>query len=217
MFGIIVALKNEAMPVIELIENKKESVIAGKNVYEGEILGKNVVLILSGIGKVNAGMCAQILIDKFNVDKIINYGTVGGLMESVSVGSYYAVSKCCQYDFDLSDLDDVSVGYMQDYDCIYFTPSLVDDFLPVKTLATSDRFTCREKDIDTVKKLACDIFDMEGASVAQVCTSNAIPYYLIKGVVDVHGSTTHKEQFIKNLTSVCSGFGALISDFITKI
>lgn len=217
MLGLIVALKNEASPVIDIMENKKHLSIAQKVVYEGEISGKKVVLILSGIGKVSAGLSTQLLIDKYGVDKIINFGTVGGLSESVSIGNYYAVEKCCQYDFDLSDLDDVSVGYIQDYDCVYFSPSLVKGFLPSKNLATSDRFTCRENDIDTVKKLKCDIFDMEGSAIAQVSTSNSVPCYLIKGVVDVHGSETHKDQFIKNLSAVCSGFGSLIKEFITKI
>ena len=40
--------------------------------YQGTIKDKNVVVVRSGIGKVNAAICAQILIDKFNVEGIIN-------------------------------------------------------------------------------------------------------------------------------------------------
>lgn len=218
MIGIVVALNNEAKPVIDLITNKKELFLCGKKIIKGKINGKKIVLIVSGIGKVNASFCTQILIDKFNAKKIINYGTVGGLMEVTQVGDCYLIEKCCQYDFDLSDLDDVSVGYIQDYDRVYFTPNKPqNDFLQYRNLATSDKFTCKDCDIETVKNLNCQIFDMEGGAIAEVCTANDIPYYLIKGVVDVHGSVTHKEQFINNLNTVCQNFSIVVAKLINHI
>jgi adenosylhomocysteine nucleosidase len=218
MIGIIVALNNEANPVIEKISNANTSVFCGKKIVKGQLNGKDVVLIVCGIGKVNSAFCTQILIDKYSVDKIVNFGTVGGLSEHVSVGEYYLIEKCCQYDFDLSDLDDVSVGYIQDYDTVNFTPSKPKiDFLAYKNLATSDKFTCKDSDIETVKLLNCHVFDMEGGAIAEVCTANQIPFYLLKGVVDVHGSVTHKEQFISNLDKICKNFSIVIPELISNI
>ena len=99
------------------------------------------------------------------------------------------------------------VGYIQDYDTIYF-PAKTDKFafLPIKRLATSDRFTAKNGDVKTVSSLGCDIFDMEGAAIAEVCTANNIPLYIVKGVTDTHGSGNDTETFYKNLTVVCDGF-----------
>lgn len=218
MIGIIVALNSEAKPVINLISKPRKLEICGKNVVKGKINGKKVVLIVSGIGKVNASFSTQVLIDKFSVKKIINFGTVGGLGNHVKVGDYYLIDKCCQYDFDLSDLDDVSIGYIQDYNRVYFTANKPSStFLPYRNLATSDRFTCKDSDIKTIKSLDCHVFDMEGGAIGEVCTANNIPYYLLKGVVDVHGSVTHKEQFINNLEKVCNNFSEVVPKLINQI
>jgi nucleoside phosphorylase len=58
---------------------------------------------------------------------------------------------------------------------------------------------------------------MEGGAIAQVCTSNAIPLYVIKGVSDIHGSGTAQEQFLKNLKQVGAGFPSVILRAIDNI
>ncbi len=206
MIGLVVALSSEANPLIEIIENKKTSKIINKPLIQGELNGKQVTLIISGIGKVNSAMCAQLLIDRFGVNTIINFGSVGGLPEKVEAMRYYMAEKACQYDFDLSALDPVSVGYIQDYDCVHFNCNKFDSFLPLVTLASSDRFTHKQSDVDTIKALNSDIFDMEGGAIAEVCTANNVKLYIVKGVTDVFGSGLQSGQFVKNLQAVCAGF-----------
>ena len=207
MVGIVVALDMEAKNVIETVGAVEKKAKNGKKLYFGTIENRNFVLIISGIGKVNAALATQYLIDNFPIDYIVNFGSVGGISDKTEICRYYAVDKCCQYDFDLSALDNVPVGYIQDFDTVYFYPQTDKlKFLPNASLATSDRFTEKDADIKTVLDLKSTIFDMEGCAVAQVCTTNDKPIYIFKGVTDVHGSGNDKNTFYENLNKVCAGF-----------
>lgn len=218
IISIVVALEKEAQPLISKMDKKTETVLAGKKVFYGTIEDKDIRLIVSGIGKVSAAIATQAVINEFNPAAIINFGTVGGVKNDVSAKNYYAIDKCCQYDFDVSDLDDVSIGYIQDYNCVFFNVNSNSiDFLEKRSLATSDRFTCKQQDVDTVLSLGCSVCDMEGAAVAQTCLSNNIPLYIIKGVTDVCGSGTNAEQFSENLKAVSSGFPDVIIKLIKTL
>lgn len=218
IISIVVALEKEAQPLVSKIDKKVESTLSGKKIFCGTIEGKNVCLIVSGIGKVSAAIATQAVIAKFNPSAIINFGTVGGVKNDVSAKKYYAIDKCCQYDFDLSDLDDVPIGYIQDYNCVFFNVnSNAIDFLEKRSLATSDRFTCKQRDVDTVLSLDCSVCDMEGAAIAQTCLSNNLPLYIIKGVTDVCGSGTNANQFNENLKAVSSGFTDVIIKLIKTL
>lgn len=214
MIGIIVALYGEAKDVIEKTKPVEEKTEIGKKLFLGKIADRQFVLIISGIGKVNAALSTQYLIDKYPIDTIINFGSVGGISGKVDALKYYAVDKCCQYDFDLSALDNVPVGYIQDYDTVYFYPKKDKlDFLPKAGLASSDRFTEKKSDIETVSALNCVIFDMEGGAIAQVCTANGLPFYMFKGVTDTHGSGNDVNTFYQNLNTVCNGFYDVLVKF----
>lgn len=211
MLGFVVALFDEAEGVINRFSLKRTKTLAGKQVFEGEINGKKVALIVCGIGKVSAALATQTLIDFYSPDIIINFGTAGGANESVQIISLYLIEKCCQYDFDLSELDGCSVGYMCDYDRLYFGCYNAVDFLPKTNLCTADRFSNKISDIETVNSLNCSLRDMEGAAIAQVCASNDIPLVAIKGVTDTYQNPA--KQFYENKKRVC----ALFPDAVLKV
>lgn len=214
---IVVALEKEAESFIEKANLKERRKVADKKTYYGEFNGNKIVLTVSGIGKVSAALSAQALIDGFSPRVVLNFGAVGGC-GNVAAKNYYAVEKCCQYDFDLSELDNVSVGYIQDYDRVFFDAyTKAADFLEKRALATSDRFTCKASDVETIKKLGCALFDMEGAAIAQVCASNGVPFCSIKGVTDVYGSGANSVQFQQNLKAVSDGFADIIEKVLNNL
>lgn len=218
MIAIIVALPREAAALIEQTENKKTLKIAGKDAVCGTLFGKNVIIAICGIGKVSAALTVQAVIDKYSPEYVLNFGTVGGLNGSVKPLSYYCAEKCCQYDFDLSDVDDVERGYIQDYDRVFFrteTDGL--EFLEKAALATADKFTNLDTDVKTVVAMGCVLCDMEGCAIAQVCESNDTKLYIIKGVSDVHGSNLQYEQFLSNLDKVGAGFPDVIKKALNNI
>lgn len=218
MIAIVIALPSEAKALLERAQNLKEFKLADKPAYTCTLKNKEAVIAISGIGKVSAALTTQLLIDKYSPDYVLNFGTCGGTNSKVQALNYYLIEKCCQFDFDVRELDDVPLGYIQEYDTVYFT-NKVDklDFLPRANLASADRFTDNQKDIDSINEMGCSIRDMEGGAIAQVCTSNNIPLYMIKGVSDVIGNGTAQEQFYQNLKAVGSGFHDIILKSIDAI
>lgn len=218
MIGIVVALGSEAKTILEKITDKEELKLFGKKVIKGKISDKEVVLAISGIGKVSASLSTQALIDIFSPDYIINAGTCGGTDASVKVKSFYAVEKTFQFDFDVTEIDDVKIGYIQEYNTVFFSANTNPaHFLPKANLATADRFSSNKNDIDLIRKNGCSIRDMEGCAIAQVCVSNSVPFIAIKGVTDVYGSGNDGSQFYENLTSVCSEIGNFVEKVINNL
>ena len=217
MICFVVALNSEAENFISIIENKTVFTLAGKPCYSGTVNGKNIVLSVCGIGKVNASIATQALIDTYHPDYIINFGTAGGMDNSVEILKYYLIEKCCQYDFDVSELDNVPIGYIQDFDGIYFNANIPNFSLEHTNVASGDRFNNSQKDIQTILNLNCPLRDMEAGAIGQVCTSNSQPFIMIKGVSDVTGSGTAQEQFLKNLKTVSNGFTPVIINLLDNL
>ena len=218
MICFVVALKKEAELLLERSKNLKSFKIADKIAYSFNLEDKECVLVVCGIGKVSAGLTAQILIDKYNPSYIFNFGTCGGMNDSVKILNYYTVEKCCQYDFDVSAIDDVPVGYIQEYDRVYFDACVNGlDFLEKRNIASADKFTHKDEDVKIINDMNCSICDMEAGAIAQVCTSNNVPFVAIKGISDVHGKGTQPEQFFVNLKKVGDGFPDIIIKAINNI
>ncbi len=218
MIGIVVALNSEAKKFCEQIENKIITKIADKPAFLGNICGKDIILAISGIGKVNAALTTQAIIDKFSPEYIINFGTAGGTNNTAEHKKYYLIDKCCQFDFDLYALDGVPIGYIQDYDGIFFKCSTDKiDFLPIGNIASADRFNDDIKDNATINTMPCNLRDMEGGAIGQVCTANSVKLVMIKGVTDIYGSGTSQSQFVDNLHEVCDGFANIIVKVIESL
>lgn len=211
MICFVVALKSEAEKLLNSVENLKEITLADKKAFACNIRGVPAVIAICGVGKVSAALTTQLLIDEYHPDFIFNFGTCGGMNGNVEILKYYAVEKCCQFDFDLSELDDVSIGYIQEYDTVFF-PAYTENlnFLNKTSLATADRFINSKRDVEIINELGCSIGDMEGGAIAQVCKSNKVPLVMIKGISDVNGSGIAPEQFYRNLKTVANGFPEII-------
>lgn len=211
MIGIVVALYSEAEKLLEKLENKESFLIADKKTYKGMLCGKSVIIAISGIGKVSAALTTQKLIDTYSPEYILNFGTAGGMNNSVQILNYYIIERCCQFDFDLRELDGVPLGYIQEYKTAFFPAQTKNiDFLPKSSLASADRFTNDVNDINSINDIGCSLRDMEGGAIAQVCLSNNTPLFMIKGVTDVYGSRTAQEQFYENLKQVGAGFPDIV-------
>ena len=83
MWGIIGAMESEIALLRAQIQHEQEICCGNKVFYRGSIAGQPVVLTQSGMGKVNAAMCAQMLIDRFDVKRLVNTGIAGGIALSL--------------------------------------------------------------------------------------------------------------------------------------
>lgn len=211
MICFVIALKKESEELLKTATCVEEFMLADKPCYSCKLNGKDAIIAISGIGKVSAALTTQLLIDKYNPKFIFNFGTCGGMNNSVKILEYYAVEKCCQYDFDVSAIDDVPVGYIQEYNKVYFDAYVKGiDFLEKRNIASSDKFTHKYEDVKTINDMGCSICDMEAGAIAQVCTSNNVGFIAIKGISDVYGNGTQPEQFLENLKTVGKGFPSII-------
>jgi len=222
MLGFVVAMEKEARLLIDRLDDFKEKSIAGKKLFVGRFLSNEVVLIISGIGKVNASLSAQIIIDKFAPEVIINFGLAGGKEGSgLAAGDIVLLDKICQYDFDLSEIDNVSVGYMQDYDTIYFKTDYElynGKNFKICSGATGDRFTKKKYFLDIIKDLSAGVVDMESGAISQVCFANKIPFIPLKLISDVDNSNDSIfEQYVSNVKTICDKIPNAIEELVANL
>ena len=98
--GIIGAMEEEVAILKEKMEDVRIIKKASMDFYEGTLAGRKAVVVRSGIGKVNAGICAQILADVFSVEAIINTGIAGSLNKDINIGDIVLSTDVVQHDMD---------------------------------------------------------------------------------------------------------------------
>ena len=98
--GIIGAMENEVKTLIQMMDIEKTVDKASLKFYIGKLEGKDIVLVQCGIGKVNAALCAQILISEFGVDAVVNTGVAGAIHSLLDVNDIVISTEAIQYDVD---------------------------------------------------------------------------------------------------------------------
>ena len=119
--GIIGAMEEEISFLREKMDIVTTKSVVGLTYYVGRYEGNNVVLVKSGIGKVNAAVCTQAMIDHFGVDYIINTGVAGGLSPELHVGDILISVDAVQHDMDTSAFGD-PIGVIPRMAESYFKP-----------------------------------------------------------------------------------------------
>lgn len=198
VIGIIGAMSEEVEILREKMEIENTKKIAGMEFYQGTLDGENIVLVQSGVGKVNAAACAQILADYFGVNYLINSGVAGGLDPDVKVGDIVISTDAVQHDVDITALGE-EPGVISRMESSVFTAdekliqlaedsakALSEDIHVFKgRIASGDQFIAsneqREKIAQTFAPYAVE---MEGAAIAHVAQLNNIPFVIIRAISD---------------------------------
>jgi adenosylhomocysteine nucleosidase len=102
--AIVSALHDELSKLLELMPDEHKQVRAGREFWLGHLHGRDVVVVLSGIGKVAAATTATILIEQFKVDRIVFTGVAGGLGKNVKIGDLVVADSFMQHDMDASPI-----------------------------------------------------------------------------------------------------------------
>ena len=196
--GIIGAMEEEVAVLKESMDIEKVVEHASMQFYKGVLCGKKVVVVRSGIGKVNAAICAQVLADKFNVDVLINTGIAGSLDAAIDIGDMVISTDLVEHDMDASIFGD-PVGQIPRMDTFSFPADaeLVKKAVQANTEANPDikTFTGRIVSGDQfvssseVKDKLVSLFDakcteMEGAAIAHVAYLNKISCVIIRAISD---------------------------------
>ena len=218
MIGAVIAMQSEADILLNQMKIERELTVSGKPVFVGQAFGKNISLCLCGIGKVNAALGTQVLVSKFGVEKLFNFGVAGGLNSNTKLCEVYQIQSAVQFDFDLTQLNGTKMGTLDEYQENYLTCNQFKAAIPKMKLGTADRFNDSQDDYKLLtQELGADIRDMEGAAVVQAAYCAQLPVYLVKAISDVAGSGNTAEQYFANKTKALENLKAYLPTFFEEL
>lgn len=198
MIGIIGAMEEEVQALKDEMEDAVVKKFAGMTFYEGKLCGKETVVVQSGIGKVNAAICTQVLADRFGVKAVINTGIAGSLDADIDIGDIVISTDAVEHDMDASIFGD-PLGQVPRMDTFSFP---ADEELVQKAVAANEEanpdirtFTGRVVSGDQfvssgeVKERLVNLFgakctEMEGAAIAHAAYLNQISCVIIRAISD---------------------------------
>lgn len=197
--GIIGAMDEEVEILKSLMEVTETVTQAGMTFYKGLLHNQNIVLARSGIGKVNAAVCAQLMITLFDINYLINSGVAGTLHPDINQGDIVISTDAVQHDVDTTVFGD-PLGTIPRLGITFFgaNPILVDlAEKAAKTLnfegvsifkgrvASGDQFIAGGTAKDRIQShFAPSAVEMEGAAIAHVAYLNNVPYVIIRAISD---------------------------------
>jgi len=197
-FGIIGAMEEEVAQLKEKMTDLTITTKAGMDFYDGTLLGKAVTVVRSGIGKVNAGCCTQILADLFRVDCVINTGIAGSLDASINIGDIVLCTDAVQHDmdavafgYDLGVIPRMPVSFFPADEALRLAAKRICQKVNPEIsvhegrVATGDQFIAdKAKKEYIVTNFGAKCTEMEGAAIAQAAYNNALPFLIIRAISD---------------------------------
>ncbi len=218
MIGAVIAMQSEADILLDQMNITRSLNISSKNVHVGTAFGKNIAVCVCGVGKVNAALGTQLLVSKFDVEQIINFGVAGSLNANTKLCEIYQISNAVQFDFDLVQLNGTKIGTLNEYTENYLKLNMLNLPFEKRKLGTADRFNDSLTDYKLLTEtLNADIRDMEGGAIVQAAYAATLPVYSIKAISDVAGSGSTTEQFLINKDKALQNLKAALPTIFDNI
>ncbi len=199
LIAIIGAMDIEIASLRKALSDTKEMTIAGIPFYMGSLQGKDVVIFMSGEGKVNAAMAVTIAIERFNVKKIIFTGVAGSVKNEINIADIVISTTLVQHDFDTTEVSGGNYGLNTstisgnidaDSTLINIAKNAAievvgSDKVHLGTIATGDQFIADKEKVAWINKtFNAYAVEMEGAAVAQVAKLYNIPFVVLRAMSD---------------------------------
>ncbi|QOS99104.1 5'-methylthioadenosine/adenosylhomocysteine nucleosidase [Brevibacterium sp. JNUCC-42] len=205
IIGIMGAMDEEIALYQEDMQNKRAVKKAGITYHIGEFHGQKVVLCKSGVGKVNAAVCTQILIQEFQVSQVIFTGVAGAVHPDLHIGDIVISTDCMQHDIDATSLGFQlgEIPYEKTWCWIADEKlkglamnagyQLEDDIQIVAgRILSGDQFIADRNKVQQLSEtFQASCTEMEGAAVAQVCTMNEVPFVIVRAMSDRADGSAH--------------------------
>ena len=218
MIGLIVAEPQEMEAIKLLMKNISLETKFNLNLYIGTIQNTQVLLVRSGVGKVNAARVCQLITDNYNLDLIINLGSAGALNDTLKIGDIVIGQKLVQHDFDVTAfgrakgfIPESGLFFESDKDLIKRCNNIKINNINVVhgIIGSADIFvtdTLQKQSI--IKEFNCDCVEMEGASIAQVCFLNKIPFLVFRSISDTPNGNNNIDfnEYLKLASKNCATF-----------
>lgn len=228
--GIIGAMELEVSELKSKTDIKNVTEKAGMKFYEGILNGKKVVIVQCGIGKVNAGICVQILADLFDVDAVINTGVAGSLQTKINIGDIVVSTDACEHDMDVSGLG-YEPGIIPQMETSFFQAdkTLIEQAVSVckevnpeigvyeGRIVSGDQFISDSAVKDRLtKQFDGSCAEMEGAAIAHAAYLNKLPFVVLRAISDKADGSAHMDypEFERAAAAHCA---KLVEHLVTRI
>ena len=214
--AIIGAMEEEVVILREKIDGSQTEIIAGCEFTTGTMEGKDVILLRSGIGKVNAAMSTAILLEKYKPDFVINTGSAGGLNPDLNVGDVVISSEVRHHDVDVTafgyeygQVPKLPAAFEADSALVNIAETCareIEGMQVVKGLITTgDSFMSDPDRVEAIKTKFSGLqaVEMEAAAIAQVSHQFEVPFVVIRSLSDIAGkeSDISFDQFLETAAS----------------
>lgn len=227
--GIICAGDREVAPFLPIICECKATEKAMLKFYEGRISNVDVVVLFSGVCKVNAAIATQILIDTYQANIIINAGTAGGMNLELEIFDTVISTEVAYHDVAPNILTEFhpwleSVFFKADQGLLSLTKKAVDKLeqnykVVWGRMVTGEAFIADEERQRINEQFEPLTVDMETASIAHACYVNNIPFVSIRCITDTaaHSGTDHFEENCEKAASIAKDITvSLLTEFHDK-
>lgn len=202
--AVIGAMEEEVELLRNTLENTSKQTIANSEYTEGTYAGHDIILLKSGIGKVNAAMSTAILLDEYKPDVVINTGSAGGYDENLEVGAIVISDEVRHHDVDatifgyeIGQVPQMPAAFKSDEKLISIAKEAVKEIgehqFAVGLITTGDSFMNDPIRVEKVRSYfpTMKAVEMEAAAVAQVCYQFDTPFVVIRALSDIAGKKSN--------------------------
>jgi adenosylhomocysteine nucleosidase len=204
MIAIIGAMLEETNEVLKRMSRLHETTIDGCLFHQGTLNGKEVVVLLSGVGKVEAAISTVVCLKNFKIEGIINIGTAGGLRDEQEVLDVVVSTNAAYHDFDLSAFGEPS-GLATSRYVFKADPGYIEAFGKVigtarhwiGTIVSGDQFVADPIHVAQIKKAFPEAIcvEMEGAAIAHTASRFNVPFVILRSLSDIAGKHENAMAF----------------------
>lgn len=210
MIAIIGAMAQEIEILKEQLQHKEEQTIAHIKLYRGQLAEQEVVLLQSGIGKVNAAIATTVVLSTFNISHVINTGSAGGIDIKLAIGDVVIANNCIYHDADatafgyqIGQIPQMPEYYACDLQLIEQCKQVMSQFnhhYLIGQIATGDSFIATNEMKNHIKDILPDVLaiDMEATAIAQTCHQFKTPFIITRAISDLanHESEMSFDEFL---------------------
>ncbi|MBN2658328.1 MAG: 5'-methylthioadenosine/S-adenosylhomocysteine nucleosidase [Spirochaetales bacterium] len=228
--GIIGAMAEEIEDLKNRMGSFKTEERAGFTFYSGKLKNEEIILLLSGIGKVNAAMGTTLMIERYSPDCIINTGSAGGFSPDLSIGDVVISTEVRHHDVDATvfgyeygQVPRMPAAFIPNNILVEIAEKAVDKLDNVGTMkgliATGDSFMHKDDHIHAVREKLPTIMaaEMEAASIAQCCHNYALPFVIIRAISDITGDKDNQVEFEDFLKVAAVNSATMVMEIIALI
>ncbi|MFV0432293.1 MAG: 5'-methylthioadenosine/adenosylhomocysteine nucleosidase [Alphaproteobacteria bacterium] len=228
-FGIIAAMQEECEALKAMMDAPAEHKIGNKLFLEGTVLGRNIVVLQCGIGKVNGAVGATLMIEKFTPKYIINTGSAGGFAKDLQVGDIIVSEKIAYHDVDLTSfgykigqMAGEPVDFTADASLVetlqHVSPSDKSKKMRTGMIVSGDSFISEKGQFDKIQSNfpAADVIEMEAAAIAHTCHIFQTPFLAIRSVSDIVYEEGNQMDFQEFLPIAAKNSLDILSQILQK-